>query len=113
MKISIDSSDSLDDALRLVGAFYGVTLHVGGSAESSNGSADAAPRARSARGQNGRATTRAARGRRTTSGRRTSRRRGPTATDVRQWARDNGMAVNDRGRIPAAVQAAYREATGR
>jgi hypothetical protein len=113
MKISIDSSDSLDDALRLVGALYGVTLQVGGAAESANGSADGAARSRSSRSQNGRATSRAGRARRSTGGRRTSRRRTPTATDVRQWARDNGMAVNDRGRIPTAVQAAFREANSR
>lgn len=111
MKISIDSSDSLDDALRLVGALYGVTLQAGGAAESANG--DGAVRGRSSRSQNGRATSRAGRARRSTGGRRTSRRRGPTATDVRQWARDNGMAVNDRGRIPTAVQAAFREANSR
>lgn len=113
MKISIDSGDSLDDALRLVGALYGVTLQVGGAAESPNGSADGSARSRSSRSDNGRAPSRTGRSRRASAGRRPSRRRGPTATDVRQWARDNGVAVNDRGRIPAAVQAAYREATGR
>src|SRR3954468_22266892 len=32
---------------------------------------------------------------------------GPSTADVRAWARSNGHTVSDRGRIPAAVQAAY------
>ncbi len=42
-----------------------------------------------------------------------SRRRvndGPSTNDVRVWARSQGHEVSDRGRIPAAVMAAY-EAT--
>src|SRR4051794_13480730 len=31
----------------------------------------------------------------------------PSNADVRAWARSNGHTVSDRGRIPAAVQAAY------
>lgn len=31
---------------------------------------------------------------------------------VRTWARDNGHAVKDRGRIPASVMEAYRRANG-
>lgn len=34
------------------------------------------------------------------------------ATTVRDWARENGHDVSDRGRIPAAVQQAYDAATG-
>ncbi len=30
------------------------------------------------------------------------------AATVRSWARDNGYAVNDRGRIPAEIVEAYR-----
>ena len=35
---------------------------------------------------------------------------GGNATEVRAWARDNGMPVNDRGRVPAEVRAAYEAA---
>lgn len=35
---------------------------------------------------------------------------GPNTNDVRIWARDNGYVVSDRGRIPAAVMAAYEAA---
>ncbi|MFJ4634027.1 Lsr2 family protein [Streptomyces sp. NPDC088847] len=35
---------------------------------------------------------------------------GPSAEELRTWARENGYAVNDRGRIPANVRNAYTEA---
>ena len=30
--------------------------------------------------------------------------------ELRSWARANGQTLNDRGRVPAAVIAAYRQA---
>jgi hypothetical protein len=33
-----------------------------------------------------------------------------TPADVRKWAQENGVPVPDRGRIPAAAQAAYDKA---
>lgn len=36
----------------------------------------------------------------------------PHPAEVRKWARDNGIEVNDRGRIPESVLAAYRAAHG-
>lgn len=53
------------------------------------------------------------------SGRRTSKRSSGdsasssssvSATDIREWARAEGMEVSDRGRVPANVRAAYEEA---
>ncbi len=41
-----------------------------------------------------------------------SRSSGESSAQVRQWARENGFAINERGRIPASVQAAYRAAHG-
>lgn len=35
---------------------------------------------------------------------------GPNPRDVRAWAKDQGMDVPDRGRIPAEVTAAYESA---
>jgi hypothetical protein len=32
---------------------------------------------------------------------------GPTASQVREWARGQGYEVSDRGRVPADVRAAY------
>lgn len=42
--------------------------------------------------------------------------RKPSAIDTvaaRAWARENGLAIKERGRIPAEVVAQYRQATGR
>ncbi len=53
-----------------------------------------------------------------TGGRRAVARRGAAAarrsdvSAVRAWARANGHQINDRGRVPAAVQAAYDKANG-
>ncbi len=38
---------------------------------------------------------------------------GVDTTEVRAWARSQGIEVKDRGRIPAGIVAQYREATGR
>jgi hypothetical protein len=35
------------------------------------------------------------------------------SADIRQWARDHGREVSERGRIPASVVAAYEQDTGR
>ena len=49
-------------------------------------------------------------------GRPQPRRPGPTAAsrqhtgDIRAWAKDRGIAVNERGRIPASVAEQYRAA---
>jgi hypothetical protein len=48
-----------------------------------------------------------------------SRRPGRTAAsrqrsgDIRDWAREHGITVSDRGRIPASVVEQYHTATGR
>ena len=38
---------------------------------------------------------------------------GPGSTQVRDWARAQGIDVKDRGRVPAEVVARFREATGK
>lgn len=50
---------------------------------------------------------------RRTQTKRSSRRRrssGPSAAEIRQWARENGMDVSERGRVPEEVRAAYEAA---
>ncbi len=37
----------------------------------------------------------------------------PTSAEIRSWAQRAGVAVSDRGRVPAAVRAAYDRAHGR
>ncbi len=52
------------------------------------------------------------------SGRRTARRTGGAGSSssetskIRDWARENGVTVSDRGRISAEVRKAYYEAVG-
>ncbi len=46
-------------------------------------------------------------GRRTGGGRGSVTQLGPSAREVRDWARSNGHDVPDRGRIPEAVRQAY------
>ncbi|TWP34732.1 histone-like nucleoid-structuring protein Lsr2 [Leekyejoonella antrihumi] len=50
------------------------------------------------------------RGRRQTAPRTTAGR--PDLGKVREWARDNGFTVSDRGRVSAKVQEAYAKANG-
>ncbi len=48
-----------------------------------------------------------------TGGRKSARRAGGRRNNVsavREWARANGYQINDRGRVPAAVQSAYDKA---
>jgi len=50
-------------------------------------------------------------GRRTGSAGRRSQS-GPTAKELRDWARSNGLKVPDRGRIPGSVREAYEASSG-
>jgi hypothetical protein len=45
---------------------------------------------------------------------RASRRTGPglNTTEIRNWARENGYDIKDRGRVPADLVAKYRAAIG-
>jgi Lsr2 len=57
-------------------------------------------------------------GRKVAGTQRRARQTGPEAprsinADVRAWARARGLAVNERGRVPADVLARYRAATAR
>jgi hypothetical protein len=55
----------------------------------------------------------------TGAGRRTARSQGTAAangfgtTEVRDWAKANGIEIKDRGRVPADVIAKFRAATGK
>ncbi|MCW8103331.1 histone-like nucleoid-structuring protein Lsr2 [Streptomyces tauricus] len=35
---------------------------------------------------------------------------GPSAEDLRAWARENSLTVNNRGRVPANIRLAYQKA---
>jgi hypothetical protein len=106
VKVTIDSSEPLEDTLRVLGSMYRVNLVVaaapaedtGGDtsvAASSAGATLAAPRKK-----------RRPSGRTRGSGRRTG---GPVSnSELRSWAKEHGYAVADRGRVPRAVVDAYR-----
>lgn len=107
MRITIDSSEPLEDAIRVIGAMYNVTLTTGSGEATAE--APAQPAAESTSRRNGQR-----RASRTRSTNRRRRARTPLAkvsnAELRSWARENGHTVSDRGRIPASVSAAYLEA---
>lgn len=121
MRLTIDSTDDLDRVLEVVGSLFGVRVQVAPyspadaatttqptPAGSSTPSRRTAARRTTARGTTARGTT-ARRGRRASSISETANRKASTA-QVRQWARESGLQVSDRGRIPATVLEAYQAA---
>jgi len=113
LKLTLDSSEPLEDAMRVVGALYGVTLTISGDGEraskpAQNKKATRRPSAaRKARVAAPTADAKAEGAKRKTA----SRSAGlPGNAEVRSWAREQGMTVSDRGRVPASVMMAYRKA---
>jgi hypothetical protein len=110
LKVTIDSSEPLDDALRVIGALYDVTLTAASSTPEEQAAPVEAARTTSRRNRGGRRTAKATpRSRRAP--RKSAAKRGSVSTaQLRSWARDNGHEVSDRGPISASVATAYREA---
>jgi hypothetical protein len=112
VKVTIDSSEPLDDAIRVLGALYDVTLVVSPSVADPSREAQERVAARVVRA-GARPPRRAAakeRAVRTPKGRggRARKNGAPVETaELRSWARDNGYAVSDRGRVAASVVQAY------
>jgi hypothetical protein len=113
VKLRVDSSEPLEDAMRVLGALYGVTLVVAGEAENGltsakQGASRRTKRAAAEAGSGGRGS---AKGPRAARERSAARSEGPVSNaEVRAWARLTGVTVRDRGRVPASVVNAYREA---
>jgi hypothetical protein len=109
VKISIDSNEPLEDVIRVVGAAYDVNLTVAAPTEVTKGKPAKSDRAggRSRRPRQGTEATRKG-----SNGRSKSPKNRATVSnaELRSWARENGQTVSDRGRVPAAVIAAYRQA---
>jgi hypothetical protein len=101
VQLTIDSTQKLDDVIRVVSALYNVQLGVVDA--SGTTAAGGAARSRSRSGSARSSATRR-------SGRRPSRGTASTA-EVRAWAQTNGYQVNSRGRIPSTVKTAF-EASG-
>jgi len=111
LKVTIDSTEPLADAIRVIGALYNVNLAQVPAATDSTTTAGAAQdqplEAATAK------PSRDSRAKTTSAPSRTGRRRRTTAassSDVRAWAAANGHAVSNRGTLPGAVKAAYAEA---
>lgn len=106
-KVHIVLTDDLDNSVEaaetltfgLDGAAYEIDLSAGNAAALREALAPYIAKARRTGG--GRPT--AAKGRRRAAS-------GSNATEVRAWARAKGMTVNDRGRVPAEVRAAFEAA---
>jgi hypothetical protein len=109
MQLTIDSNEPLERVLVVVGSLYGVRLAVSteapaaAAAAGSRSSRRAAPKGRPARS---RGTAVPARSHRSRS---TATSSPADSATVRRWAQVNGHPVKDRGRVPAAVLAAYHQ----
>lgn len=110
MQLTIDSAESLDKVLEVVGALYGVRLEPQQSPVAEQAEQSAPPSRRAA---SSRSTTRAATAEtreRRSSGRTTRATQTLDQQAVRAWARANGRAVSNRGRLPRDVLKAYQQA---
>ncbi len=103
LKVTLYSSDSLEDALRLVGALYGVSLQVGGPDAAATPAATPARTSAAKPRSRGRSAAAVAAPRKRAARAAVST---PTA-DLRRWAKAEGYQVNDRGPLPADVLAAH------
>jgi hypothetical protein len=122
LKLTLDSSEPLENVMRVVGALYGVALVVSSDEQErskpprNDASKPANTSKKTARRKP--ASARKARAVAPTnadaaqSNRETSPRSAgsPSNAEVRSWARQNGFTVSDRGWLPASVVTAYRNA---
>jgi hypothetical protein len=115
LKLTIDSTEALEDTLRVVGALYNVSIEASANAANGNRSDKNAGTSRSARPT----LAAGARARRRRPGRRAPGKQGragtrangrASAAAVRSWARANGYTIADRGRVPDEVLTAYQNA---
>jgi hypothetical protein len=122
MKVTIDSSESLESAIRVLGAMYDVTLTVAtdtatpgaksrptGKARSSRASKRSAA-AKASEGTEGTEATAAAVATKRSPRSSKSTDKSVSASELRSWARANGYEVGNYGRVPGTVATAYREA---
>ena len=113
LKLTIDSTDSLEHTLRVVGAVYNVTIEATGNppadapsvASNGDSATTAASRSRSRSRNSQKRQPRARRARAAKNG-----RARVATSDVRAWARASGYEIADRGRVSANVLAAYQQA---
>ena len=126
VKLTLDSTEPLDDAMRVVGALYGVTLAVSADEadepppieeKSASPAKTRKPRGRTPTGKTGTATTAVRTGASAESLQEAEKTppvppasdAAPSTAEVRSWARQSGLTISDRGRIPASVVTAYQD----
>jgi len=114
MKVTIDSSEPLADALRVIGALYNVELAEGAGTDDASPGPGPATSNRPARSATIKASRRApAKRSKTSSASRSPRGRrstGANSSEIRAWAIANGHAVSDRGTLPSKIKTGYAEA---
>jgi hypothetical protein len=110
LKLTLDSTEPLQDAMRVLGALYGVTLIV--SSDEQDAREPAKSRSRRSPARKARTDAPAAEANAGKSKRKAALRLPvpPSNAEVRSWARHNGFTVSDRGRLPTSVMTAYRNA---
>jgi hypothetical protein len=123
VKITLDSSEPLEDAIRVLGAMYDVRLVVSGDQEATKPVEDVAAKASGTQGQTRKLSgSKKPRSAAASAAARPGRSKPrsvsvgggrPSNAEVRAWARENGLAVSDRGRVAGSVMAAYRSANSK
>jgi hypothetical protein len=125
VKITLDSTEPLEDAIRVVGAMYDVKLVVSRGEGATKPVERVAAKASTTQGQTRKRLSGSKKSRSAAaasgaggSGRSNSRSVSgaggrPSNAEVRSWARENGLAVSDRGRLAGSVMAAYRSANSK
>ena len=106
VKLTVESSEPLEDAMRVLGALYRVTLVVSSEAPDARMPAQKSTVKRRKRAAATKPRTRA-RAVDTDAGESAG---SSSSAEVRAWARRTGLSVNDRGRVPASVLKEYRNA---
>ena len=106
MKLTVDSNEPLEDAMRVLGALYGVTLVVSREVPDARRPAQKSgvtskKRSPARKPRAGASAVDADAGESAGS---------PSNAEVRAWARRTGLSVSDRGRVPASVLKEYRNA---
>jgi hypothetical protein len=110
LKVTIDSTEPLGDALRVIGALYKVSLNVVDDAgavipQAADANASSSRRTSSARSRR--------RGQNTRAGRENRNVGSVSVAEIRRWALENGHRVSIRGTLPASIKAAYADAHSR
>ncbi len=111
VQLTIDSTEPLESVLAVLGSVYQVDLTAGAQPEASNVSIPAstvkAKRSARAPGRAAESSTGSAGGSRRG---RSNSQEAADSSAVRAWAREHDVAVSVRGRIPASLRSAYRDA---